>query len=146
VKFILGRLGKYADLIIVDRDIFTMEKTQIRNTNVLLTMLGGKEVYASPDFTLSTSANEFAPSNFSLQLYPNRVADKTTLKVNGLTKGALQIQIIDAQGKLVQTIKEAANQATYELNVSTLAEGFYFVKVLGNGLQELGTKSLVVVR
>ena len=139
-------VGKLADLIIIDRDIFTVEKTQIRNTNVLVTLLGGKEVYKSPDFTLSTSTNEFAQSNFSLQLYPNRVADKTTLKVNGIVTGDLQILIIDAKGRVVQTIKEAANQVTYELNVSTLAEGFYFVKVLENGLQELGSKSLVVVR
>ncbi len=139
-------VGKYADLIIIDRDIFSVNKDQIRNTNVLLTMLGGKEVYTSTDFSLSTSNNELENTPFNLQLYPNRVADFTTLKINGAIKGAVQIHIVDAQGKVVQSIDKKANQSTYELNVSDLAEGFYFVKVLVNGLKELGTKSLVVVR
>ena len=139
-------VGKFADLIIVDRDIFTVEKNQIRNTHVLLTLLGGKEVYASPDFTLSTSTNELEETSSNLQLYPNRVADFTTLKINGTVKGDLQIQIIDAKGRVVQETKEIANQTNYKLNVSALAEGVYFVKVLVNGLQELGVKSLVVVR
>lgn len=116
------------------------------NTNVLLTMLGGKEVYASADFSLSTTTDNLDNAPFNLQLYPNRVADFTTLKIKGTVKGDVQIHIVDAQGKVVQSINKIANQSTYELNVSDLAEGFYFVKVLMNGLQELGTKSLVVVR
>lgn len=139
-------VGKFADLIIIDRDIFEVAKTQIRNTNVLLTMLGGKEVFVAPDFSLSTSNKELKDDRFYLQLYPNRVADFTTLKINGALKGNIQIQIVDAQGKLVQSIEKLANQATYELNVKDLAEGFYFVKVVADGLRELGVKSLIVVR
>jgi len=139
-------VGKLADMIIVDRDIFSIDKNQIRNTNVLLTLLGGQEVYASPDFTLSTSSTELDDATIQLQLYPNRVADFSTLKINGVIKGDLQIQIVDAKGRVVQEMKAVANQTPIELNVRSLAEGMYFVKVLGEGLQELGVKSLVVVR
>jgi predicted amidohydrolase YtcJ len=38
-------LNKYADLIVVDRDIFTIPTTQISATKVLLTLLGGRQVY-----------------------------------------------------------------------------------------------------
>lgn len=138
-------VGKYADLIILDRDIFSVDKNQIRNTNVLLTMLEGKEVHKSTDFTLSTSTGDLT-NPFELQLFPNRVADITTLKINGVTKGDLQIMIVNANGQLVQTIDTEANQSSYELNVSTLVEGYYFVKVMMDGLTELGTKSLVIVR
>ena len=37
-------VGKFADMIIVDRDIFGVDNNQIRNTNVLLTLLGGEAV------------------------------------------------------------------------------------------------------
>lgn len=139
-------VGKLADMIIVDRDIFTIEKNQIRNTNVLLTLLGGKEVYAAPDFTLTTSSKELKQGDFDLQLYPNRVADFTTLKINGVVKGNINIQIVDAKGSIAQEIKNVATQNPIELNVSSLAEGMYFVKVLTDESKELGVKSLVVIR
>ena len=37
--------GKFADLIILDRDIFTCDVYEIGDTKVLLTLLGGKEVW-----------------------------------------------------------------------------------------------------
>ena len=43
-------LGKFADLIILDRDIFAIDPYEIADTQVELTLLGGKEVYRSDDF------------------------------------------------------------------------------------------------
>ena len=43
--------GKYADLIILDRDIFTCNVYDIGDTEVLLTLLGGREVHRSEHFT-----------------------------------------------------------------------------------------------
>ena len=40
--------GKVADLIILDRNLFQIEPTEIGKTEVLLTMVGGKVVYESP--------------------------------------------------------------------------------------------------
>jgi len=42
--------GKYADIIIVDRDIFTCDVYDIGETEVLLTLLAGKEVHRSDSF------------------------------------------------------------------------------------------------
>ena len=39
--------GKFADLIVLDRNVLRIPKTQIMNTKVLLTMVGGKTVYAA---------------------------------------------------------------------------------------------------
>ena len=44
-------VGKYADLIVLDRDIFTCDVYDIGDTEVLLTLLGGREVYRAEDFT-----------------------------------------------------------------------------------------------
>jgi predicted amidohydrolase YtcJ len=49
-------VGKYADLIVLDRDIFTCNVYDIGDTEVLLTLLGGKEVHRSEKFTGKTYA------------------------------------------------------------------------------------------
>ena len=43
--------GKYADIIVLDRDVFTCDVYDIGDTEVLLTLLGGKEVHRSERFT-----------------------------------------------------------------------------------------------
>jgi predicted amidohydrolase YtcJ len=42
--------GKLADLIVLDRDLFKIEPSEIDKTEVLLTMVGGKIVYQSPEW------------------------------------------------------------------------------------------------
>jgi predicted amidohydrolase YtcJ len=42
--------GKLADLIVIDRNLFMIEPTEIGKTEVLLTMVGGKVVYESPNW------------------------------------------------------------------------------------------------
>ncbi len=43
-------VGKYADMIVIDRDITAVDPKQIGDTNVLLTVFGGREVYRHPSF------------------------------------------------------------------------------------------------
>jgi len=47
--------GKLADLIIISQDLFSTEPSQIYKTQVLLTIVGGKVVYQSPDWKLPKS-------------------------------------------------------------------------------------------
>ena len=42
--------GRYADLILLDRDIFSVDAYEIGDTQVDLTLLGGREVYRSESF------------------------------------------------------------------------------------------------
>ena len=63
-----------------------------------------------------------------------------------MIKGGFQILIVNSKGTIVKEIEQKDNQFRYELDVSQLAEGFYFVKVLMNGLQEFGAKSLMIIR
>ncbi|MBT2189267.1 amidohydrolase [Sphingobium nicotianae] len=41
--------GKLADLVVIDRDIFAIAPTEIHNTRVLRTFVGGEEIYTAPD-------------------------------------------------------------------------------------------------
>jgi predicted amidohydrolase YtcJ len=42
--------GKLADFIVLDRDLFRIGASEIANTQVLLTVVGGRVVYESPDW------------------------------------------------------------------------------------------------
>jgi predicted amidohydrolase YtcJ len=42
--------GKFADLIVIDRNLFKIEPTEIGKTEVLMTMVGGRVVYESPNW------------------------------------------------------------------------------------------------
>lgn len=46
--------GKFADLIILSHDLFMIEPTEIGKTEVLLTMVGGRVVYESPQWQAQT--------------------------------------------------------------------------------------------
>jgi predicted amidohydrolase YtcJ len=43
-------IGKFADLIVLDRDIFTVDPYDIAGTEVLLTLLAGREVHRAREF------------------------------------------------------------------------------------------------
>lgn len=43
-------VGKFADFVVIDQNLFEISPEQIQDTTVLLTMLGGEEVYRSPSF------------------------------------------------------------------------------------------------
>jgi len=46
-------LGKLADWIVVSQDLFKIPANQMGKTEVLLTMVGGKVVYQSPEWQVA---------------------------------------------------------------------------------------------
>jgi predicted amidohydrolase YtcJ len=42
--------GKLADLVVIDRDLFAIPAAQVKDAKVLLTIVGGRIVYAAPPF------------------------------------------------------------------------------------------------
>ena len=54
---VLGSLevGKWADLIVLDRDYMTIPENQIKDIKVLLTLVGGKPIYVGPEFSTQVS-------------------------------------------------------------------------------------------
>ena len=43
-------VGKFADLVVLDQNIFTLPVANISDTRVVLTLLGGREVYRAAGF------------------------------------------------------------------------------------------------
>jgi predicted amidohydrolase YtcJ len=50
--------GKVADLILLDQDLFKIEPSEIGKTEVLLTIVGGRIVYQSPQWKPNPDKNE----------------------------------------------------------------------------------------
>ena len=50
--------GKLADFMVLDRDLFKIEPSEIGKTEVLLTVVGGKVVYESPNWTHSAAVEK----------------------------------------------------------------------------------------
>jgi predicted amidohydrolase YtcJ len=50
--------GKLADFILLDRDLFKIEPSEIGKTEVLITVVGGKVVYQSPNWKDSALADK----------------------------------------------------------------------------------------
>ena len=48
--------GKFADMIVLDRNLFEIRPDRIGDTQVLLTLLGGKAVYESDELSVAATA------------------------------------------------------------------------------------------
>jgi len=72
----------------------------------------------------ATNAND-------LMLYPNPVTDKLSLNFGSLVENA-QVTILDLQGRSLMT-RSVTNAQVETMNISSLSEGVYFVKVVADG-------------
>jgi Secretion system C-terminal sorting domain len=75
-----------------------------------------------------------------IRIYPNPASEMVSIKHDNITQG--QVQILDFMGKVIMT-KHISSKLT-EMEVSNLASGTYFVKVLSEGLRL--TDRLVIIR
>lgn len=124
-------------------------------TNYLVTGPGTYYVVAAPDYCPdSTSNNEGLPlvvnsttdCNLSvenpvsgkkgIQLYPNPASDILTLDLSGAMEYN-GYSIIDASGKVLVQKELNPGQNTEQINVSTLSNGFYILKLKGDNVSTI---------
>jgi urease alpha subunit len=123
-------VGKYADLIVMDRDIFTIPVNTISKTKVELTLLGGKEVYVSPTFNAVIDRN--VKETTSTIVYPTQdIDDEFYIKFNSKNSATFTIIITDDKGKIVSntTYQHSGNITTKTLDVTNLSIGNYNVTI-----------------
>ncbi len=93
-----------------------------------------------------TGLIELGNGNASFNVYPNPVSDKITLKLNSATQPLdVNIELYDVTSKLI--VKQNANfnkdKTEYKLNMSSLAEGVYYLKL---NSKEGSSKSVKVIK
>lgn len=132
-------IGKWADIICVDRDIFTIPTNQISQTQLDMTMVDGEIVYSSDNFSLGLNEHS-NPNPFTIS--PSLA--NSFIKITGTSKnlGNIEIHIYDAAGKQV------LSQTTFNsdsISISHLAEGIYSALFTQNQ-SELSTKKFIISR
>ena len=90
-------------------------------------------------FTPDIGADEFSlagiednANDFDVKLYPNPANGVVNIDINGQTKGNISVQIFNVNGQLVYTQLYSIKKGI-KLNISSLNQGVYFVKVFDNG-------------
>jgi len=73
-------------------------------------------------------------SPVAINAFPNPSAGEVTLSLSGMA-GPLQLEMLDVQGKTVYRTQITAteNEYTHKLDLSTFANGIYYLKVLAQG-------------
>ena len=95
------------------------------------------------DFTtLAGDGVNTVDGGMSLTIYPNPTSDATTIALSGVN-GEVSITIVDMNGRTVKTgTMSCEGDCTKRMDVSGLAQGAYFVRVSGEGVNQV--KKLVV--
>lgn len=139
--------GKYADLIFADQDIFTVPTTQISNTKICLTLLGGEEVFRNSCAPVSASAPQ-PEQNLRFEAYPNPSHGSFTLKWTGNIPQSYQVNIFDVRGNRVREMehRHGANRSSMVLDLRKLPEGLYTIQTKASQTGESSTSKVVVYR
>jgi len=135
-------VGKYADLIMVDRDIFTVPNTQIGTTKVVFTWLAGNQVYY--DAVLSTAKNVLNSTKFDV--YPTVTHEEVYVYFTGEKTTDSSIEIYDFSGKRKskQNVdSDSFNNNEIKVDVSGFSEGIYILK-FSNGRDQTKSKKFIV--
>ena len=92
--------------------------------------------------TLDETGVDVVDGSTNLSIYPNPTSDATTIALSGVN-GEVTIVIVDMNGRTVATESMSCEgDCTKRMEVSGLAQGSYFVRVSGEGVNQI--KKLVV--
>lgn len=142
-------VGKYADIISVDQDIFTVSPHAIDKTKVELTLLAGKVVYMSDYFTGTKAVEKEHGNNDEWILYPSISSDYVKIKFYYEDEVVFLLSIVDRQGKEVEQQKIVLEG--YEdhsvIDVQLLKEGVYYVTVVPqSNPTNISTQKMIISR
>ncbi len=116
-------VGKFADFICVDQDIFTIPKNQVAQTNVLSTHLAGMEIYRSSVLAINGTEGYDA---LNFKLFPNPSNGKIKIDISDIKAESVTIYSIDGELKKEIII---GNGNTVEFDTSNFSKGVYLVEL-----------------
>uniref|UniRef100_UPI0040484530 T9SS type A sorting domain-containing protein n=1 Tax=Algoriphagus sp. TaxID=1872435 RepID=UPI0040484530 len=91
-----------------------------------------------------------SPSNreVTLMLYPNPAADYTTLRGVLSAPGQLSFQLIDIQGRVLQSHPQQyfQNAVEKEFSIAELAAGMYFIRLIYAGEEGMQAMTLKLIK
>ena len=79
--------------------------------------------------TLSTTIDEETIGEEAIFVYPNPAKEFINVEFSGLNDENISIEIIDVFGKVIEKVNEKNENGIFNLNVSSLAAGYYLLKI-----------------
>ena len=93
----------------------------------------------------TTSINQSAATNWTVNLYPNPAETTAIIDVQLSVSADVQIRLVNVTGQLLETVNYSATQSIqHTVNVQDLPSGVYMVQILAD--KETTTRRLVVKR
>ena len=137
-------VGKYADLIALDQDIFSIPQNTISNTMVTMTMLGGSLIYGQ----LPLGVNDATLGSSVMQLFPSITSGHCALEFRDAAAQMFTVEVTDGRGALVSTQQHVHGGLVSRLNIALegQAEGLYQVTVKPEGGKAAQVLKVVVSR
>lgn len=138
-------VGKLADLICIDQDIFTIPQNQIGGTNVTLTILGGQVVH--DDGTVDTSIDELR-RNQAFTVLPTITRDYFTLSLELSDPQLLTLQVMTLEGKVIfrEQWNHTGGISTLQIDMDDQAEGQYLFNLIGQNGELVDTAKGIFYR
>ncbi len=117
--------GKFADLIVVSDDPFSISEEDIKDIQVLWTLRNGQTIYCREDSDLNCEALVSAACSSSqrLKCYPNPTSH--LLRLFDLPAGRMDVRIIDLIGR--EWLDSSIRGPTVDIDVSTYPEGVFII-------------------
>lgn len=112
----------------------------VYTTHTSTTGIVAQGVQQPYEISVVTSISEASNINLTALVYPNPTTDGLTLSVSDFNKENLIYQVVDINGKLLQSEKIASNQMS--ISLTNLAAATYFLKVSMNN-QEIKTFKII---
>lgn len=130
----LGMVTAAGNSPVENKYTFTNKKPVIGNNFYRLKMVDLDEQYKYSNVILL----KLMKNNTSMVVYPNPAANILNLELNGFVMNTkLQIEVMDAGGKMLKSDSYMTDNQKYTLDVSAYANGLYFLKITGNDLTEI---------
>ncbi len=152
-------VGKLADLVVWNKDLYNMSQTDAVNLAAELTIVGGKIVYDSQNpVYIANYGHQNIPSEFKLeQNYPNPFNPVTTIKYSLPTSTKVQLKVYDILGNEITTLVDAEQEpGNYSVEFSaqggsasggngySLSSGIYFYRIQSNDFSNV--KKILILK
>jgi len=117
-------VGKLADLVVWNKDLYSMSQQDLLNLVAEMTIVGGEIVYDSQNpVYVADYGHQNIPSEFKLeQNFPNPFNPVTTIKYSLPTSTKVQLKVYDILGNEITTLVDA-EQKPGNYSVEFSAEG-----------------------
>lgn len=119
------------DTLAGDSSSYTDAKVQFSCVSSFLYRIKGISI--NGEETLSNTQHLSLNNDFEVRFYPNPVSSELYLQIVGSNTDSVKIELFNPEGKILyQSVFEVDKNLSLPIDVSSFAEGVYFVKV-GNG-------------